>query len=94
MSVIHPDCYWRIEMPTLPDSLPQIILIALAVISCAAGIFCLIKFAKTRRPLFLILGLLLTFILPGVCLYLIARTGTPPVDSIMTYGPPPSHDVP
>jgi hypothetical protein len=81
-------------MSSAPDLLPVIIAIAAAVISCAAGIFCLVRFVKTRQPLFLVLGLLLTFILPGVCLYLLARTGTAPLDPIMAYGPPPTRDVP
>jgi len=75
------------------DSLPLICLIALAVISFILGIISLIQFARSRKPLFLILGLVLTFLLPGVCLFLSTRLLTPP-DPFMVYGPPPSNHVP
>jgi hypothetical protein len=85
-------------MQSASGLVPWIITIAAAAISFAAGILCLVRFAKTRRPLLLVLGLLLTFLVPGALLYL----GThfwitqvmPPPDPIITYGPPPSTDLP
>jgi hypothetical protein len=81
-----------------PELLPLIIMIAAAVISFAAGILCLIRFVKTRKPLLLILGLLLTFLVPGALLYLSTQYWstqlvTPP-GPVMVYGPPPSTDLP
>jgi hypothetical protein len=80
-------------MPSTPELLPWIIAIAAAVLSFAAGMLCLIRFVKTRKPLFLGLGLLLTFLLPGVLLFLSTQMASPP-DPVMVYGPPPSADAP
>jgi hypothetical protein len=89
-------------MQSTPELLPWIITIAAAVISFAAGIFCLIRFVKTRKPLFLGLGLLLTFLVPGVLLYLGTQylstqySSTPwvsPPEPGMVYGPQPYPDA-
>lgn len=37
-----------------------------ALIVLTLGIWCLVRFAKTRQRRFLILGILLTFVVPGV----------------------------
>jgi hypothetical protein len=85
-------------MPSASELFPWIIIIAAAAASFIAGILCLIRFAKTRQPFFLVLGLLLTFLVPGALLYLgtqywSTQVVTPP-DPIMVYGPLPSTDLP
>jgi|PlaIllAssembly_1097288.scaffolds.fasta_scaffold2328921_1 hypothetical protein len=83
-------------MPSLGESVPQILLIITAVVSFAAGVYCLVRFGKTRKNVFLILGLLFTFLLPGICVYLVAHwlVQAQPPTPIITYGPPPDHNVP
>ncbi|GEM_PF-6480149 len=85
-------------MQSASELLPWIITITAAAISFAAGILCLVRFAKTRKPLYLVLGLLLTFLVPGALLYWGTHywitQGMPPPDPIITYGPPPSTDLP
>ncbi len=79
-------------MYSVMDSLPLIILIALAVLSFIIGIVLLILFARSRKILFLILGLLLTFLVPGIILYLAFLLWMP--SAVMVYGPPPPHYSP
>jgi hypothetical protein len=79
-------------MSSVMDSLPLIILIALAVLSFIIGIVLLILFARSRKILFLILGLLLTFLVPGIILYLAFLLWMP--SAVMVYGPPPPHYSP
>ncbi len=61
---------------------------ALFLVALGMGIFFLVRYAQTRRTLFLVLGLLLTFILPGVlfCCILIAVIPS----FTVAYGPPPT----
>ena len=62
-------------------------LLALASLGC--GVYCLVRYAKTRKIIFLVVGLLLTFILPGLffCLALVLFIpGT-----MVVYGPPPDY---
>ncbi len=69
-----------------------ILLIALGVIlslvSLGGGIFCIVRYVKTRKVVFLIVGLILTFILPGICLCLVLISFIP--STMVVYGPPPS----
>ena len=78
----------------------HIIVIAVAVIlslvSLAGGIFCIVRFAKTRKIAYLIVGLILTFIIPGLCLFATLAVSIPstmvvygPPPTMMVYGPPP-----
>lgn len=66
-----------------------IVLAALfSLASFGAGIYFIVRYAKTRRTLFLILGLVLMFILPGVCLCVVLGVYIP--STTIVYGPPPS----
>jgi len=53
----------------------------------AGGIFCLVRYAQTRQILFLILGVLFTFIIPGVMCCLALALWVP--STMVVYGPPP-----
>jgi hypothetical protein len=70
----------------------HIIIIAVAIIlslvSLAGGIFCIVRYVKTKKIALLIVGLLLTFILPGICLCLVLVSFIP--SPMIVYGPPPS----
>jgi ABC-type Fe3+ transport system permease subunit len=71
----------------------SILLVILAVIIVLIiGVFYLIQYAKTRRKAFLITGLMLTFLLPGILLCLGFLLWLPNV--AMGYGPPPSNYAP
>ncbi len=59
----------------------------LGLASLIAGIVCLVRYAQTRQTLFLVLGLLLTFILPGMVVCCALSVWIPSV--MVTYGPPP-----
>lgn len=73
--------------------LGSIFLVILAVIIVfIIGIYYLIQYAKTRRKAYLITGLILTFLLPGILLCLGFLLWLPNV--AMGYGPPPSNYVP
>lgn len=65
-----------------------IISVIIAVISLIFGIFFLIKYAKTRKNIYLIVGILLTFVIPGIIIYIIFMfyTGSSPM---IEYGPNP-----
>jgi uncharacterized membrane protein YkgB len=64
----------------------------LALIAFIAGVVLLIQFARTRKIAYLILGLLLTFLIPGILCSLSFLLWAPHI--FMAYGPPPSHYVP
>jgi hypothetical protein len=68
-----------------------VILIAVAVLlalaSLGGGIYCLIRYAKTRKKAFLIVGLILSFILPGIFLCIALGIFIP--STMIVYGPPP-----
>ena len=76
----------------MQSNLTPFIVIAVAVIlslvSLAVGIFFIVRFAKTRKTAYLIVGLLLTFIVPGalLCLALVVFIPT----TMVVYGPPPT----
>jgi len=64
------------------------IAIILSLVSLAVGVFYIVRYAKTRKKAYLIVGLLLTFILPGVCLCLALVVFIP--STMIVYGPPPT----
>jgi len=76
----------------MQSNLTPLIVIAIAVIlslvSLAMGVFCIFRFAKTRKIAYLIVGLLLTFILPGVLLCIALVVFVP--STMVVYGPPPT----
>jgi hypothetical protein len=49
------------------------VLVIVSIISLIFGILSLIKYSKTRKNTYLFLGILLTFIVPGILLYLAFR---------------------
>ena len=80
-----------------------VIVVILALIfslaSFGAGLYCIARYAKTRKVVFLVVGVILTFILPGICMcavlgiYIPSTTivyGPPPPPTSIVYGPPPS----
>jgi hypothetical protein len=73
----------------MQSNLTPIIVVAIAVIlslvSLAGGIFCIVRYVKTRKIVFLIVGLLLTFILPGVFIYAALVVFIP--STMVVYGP-------
>jgi hypothetical protein len=79
--------------------LVAILTILFCLASLGAGIYCLVRYARTRKMVFLILGVILTFILPGLCLCLVLGVyipmttivyGPPPPPTSIVYGPPPT----
>ena len=64
------------------------ITIILSLVSLAIGIFCIIRYAKTRKIVFLIVGLILTFVLPGLFLFCALVVYIP--NTMIVYGPPPT----
>jgi len=72
-----------------------ILLILVALVSLAAGIFLLIQYSKTRNKWFLSFGILLTFIIPPIVLYAAIKNYPSPLISYgpgspMAYGPAPT----
>ena len=61
--------------------------VILALVSLGCGIFCIVRYTKTRKVVWLIAGLLLTFIVPGLLLCVALGVFIPSV--MMVYGPPP-----
>jgi len=68
------------------------IAIILSLASLGAGIYCLIRYARTRKAALLIVGLVLTFILPGICLVAALVAFIP--STTIVYGPPPITPTP
>jgi len=66
--------------------------IILSLASLGAGIYCLVRYAKTRKVVFLIVGLILTFFLPGICLVAVLVVYIP--STTIVYGPPPTFPTP
>ena len=64
-----------------------LILVLLAIASLVGGIISLVKYAKTKNKLMLILGIVFTFIVPGILLYFAFRIWV--MDTMMVYGPAP-----
>jgi len=69
-----------------------ILVVILAVIfslaSLGGGVYCIIRYARTRKTIFLILGVILMFILPGICLCALLGIYIP--STTIVYGPPPT----
>ena len=70
----------------------------LSLVSLGFGIFCIVRYAKTRKVAWLIVGLVLSFVVPGLLLCValgvfIPSTmivyGPPPPPTNIVYGPPP-----
>jgi hypothetical protein len=61
-------------------------LFGFGIISLLSGIFFLIKFVETKNKLFLILGIILALVVPGIIIYIIFKG---PVTPTMVYGPAP-----
>lgn len=76
----------------MQSNLTPIIVIVIAVIlslvSLAGGIYCIVRYGKTRKIVFLIVGLLLTFILPGLFIWAALAVFIP--STMVVYGPPPT----
>jgi hypothetical protein len=68
-----------------------VIAVILSLASLGSGIYCLVRYAKTRKVVFLIAGLILTFILPGICLCAVVGVYIP--STTIVYGPPPSTTI-
>ena len=72
-------------------STTTILIIAAAAIlglaSLGGGIFCIVRYAKTRKMVWLIVGLVLTFIVPGLLFCVALGVFIP--STIIVYGPPP-----
>ena len=69
-----------------------VVVAVLGLVSLAAGIFCLIRFMRTRRRALLVVGLLLTFVAPGILFCLIVGYWVPA--ALIVYGPPPPELAP
>ena len=70
------------------------IIVAVAIIFLIGGILCLVKYSKTKKKIFLILGIILTFVFLGIALYYVFRIFTAVTygpASGMAYGPAPLH---
>jgi hypothetical protein len=68
-------------------SLGLLIAVAVSVVSFAVGVYCMIRYGKTRQVGLVYVGLLLMFILPGVLLLGTLNGFRPP--AMGCYGPPP-----
>lgn len=65
-----------------------LVAIIVSAVSFAGGLYCMVRYARTRRVGLLVVGLLLMFILPGLLLLLALGVMRPlPMG---TYGPPPT----
>ena len=65
--------------------------IILALVSLGCGIFCIVRYARTRKVVWLIVGLVLTFIVPGELLCVALGVFIPNV--MIVYGPPPPTNI-
>ena len=61
--------------------------VILALVSLGCGIFCIVRYAKTRKVVWLIVGLVLTLIVPGLLFCLALGVFIP--STMVVYGPPP-----
>jgi hypothetical protein len=64
-----------------------LVIAVLGLTSLAAGIFCLVRFMRTRNRVLLVVGLLLTFVAPGVLFCLAVALWAPA--ATVVYGPAP-----
>ena len=65
---------------------------AILLVPFAVGVTLLVRYMRTRRRLFLVLGLLFTFVLPGLLILSLAA-GWLPLPG-MVYAPPPHFTPP
>jgi len=65
-----------------------ITLVILAIASLIGGIISLVKFAKTKNKLMLVLGIIFTFIVPAILLYFAFKIWT--LNTVIMYGPAPA----
>jgi hypothetical protein len=67
----------------------MIIAILCFLASLAGGIVCIVRYVRTRKVAMLILGLVLTLVVPGICLCIALAVAIP--GTLMAYGPPPEY---
>ncbi len=63
--------------------------IVLGLISSGIGIFFLVRYVRTRKRSYLVIGLLLTFIVPGLLGCFSFSVWLP--NAFIAYGPPPDY---
>jgi hypothetical protein len=63
----------------------MILAILCSLISLVAGIICIVRYFRTRKTALLIIGLVLTLIVPGILLCIAITVGIPA--TFMVYGP-------
>ncbi|MFH2103936.1 MAG: hypothetical protein ABIJ39_11345 [Chloroflexota bacterium] len=59
----------------------------LGLLSLVGGVICLVKYARTRKVTWLVAGLLLTFLVPGLACLCALAVFYPSI--MVVYGPPP-----
>ena len=76
-----------------------VLAVIFSLVSFGGGVYCIVRYARTRKVALLVGGVILTFILPGICLCLLLGVyipsttivyGPPPPPTSIVYGPPPS----
>ena len=65
-----------------------ILAVVFSLASLGVGVYCIVRYAMTRKLVFLIVGVILAFILPGICLCAVLGVYIP--TTTIVYGPPPS----
>jgi len=65
--------------------------VILALVSLGVGIYFIIRYARSRKTPFLITGLVLTFVLPGLFLCVVLGIFIPA--TTIVYGPPPPTNI-
>jgi len=65
--------------------------VILALVSLGGGIFCIVRYAKTRKVVWLIVGLVLTFVVPGLLVCVALGVFIPSI--MVVYGPPPPTNI-
>jgi hypothetical protein len=63
--------------------------ILLGLISMAGGIVCIVRYARTRKVVWLIVGLLLTLLVPGLLICAAIVLWIP--STMVAYGPAPTY---
>jgi hypothetical protein len=66
-------------------------LVIVSIISLIFGILSFVKYSKTRKNTYLFLGILLTFIVPGILLYLALKIYSP--STMIDYMPGPDNGM-
>jgi hypothetical protein len=64
-----------------------VVIAVLSLASLAAGIFCITRYMRTRKRVLLVVGLLLTFVAPGILFCLVVALWAPA--ATVVYGPAP-----